>query len=290
MRDYMKGKKNCFEGWYFRQQAKDFTCAFIPAISYDEEGRMKGSLQVVLPHKAWTFYYGHPVNINMKDSLFVVLDKNVFTDGCIHLDIDEPDLRIKGDIYFDDEPAAKFHVMGPLDVLPLPCKHKIWAMEQTLSGVLAINGKAVSFDGGKGYLEADYGRSFPDKYFWTHCNWFRRADLRITCAAAEMPVAGKFFRGCFACIDNHGEKIKLATYKGCRIEHYSPSGFRMRQGKYLLEGWKMEGTPVTLRSPVNGQLTGRTEEYLVCRVRYRLEKDGKVIFDEIGCGAAYEYR
>ena len=301
----MKKKRNCFEGWYYREQSKDLTIAFIPALHYDEEGHMTGSLQVVLPEKSWSISYDHPVNMNLKDSLFVVLGKNVFTEACIHLDIDEPGLYIKGDIYFDRDYGTKFHVMGPLR-LPLislaasrllPCGHHIWAMEQVLSGELEIRafgcgsvmagGRTVDFKGGKGYLECDYGKTFPTSYFWSHCNWFEEKSLRITCAGVEL--SGERL-GCFACIDQNGYRLKLATYRGAKIETFSPEGFRIRQGKYLLEGWKMEGKPVPLRAPLGNAMSEATDQYLECTVRYRLTRSDDVLFDEISQMAAYEFR
>ncbi len=297
-----KKKRNYFEGWYFREQSEALTMAFIPALHYDEEGRMTGSLQVVFPEKSWFIAYDHPVNMNLPDSLFVVLGKNVFTEACIHLDIDEPGLSIKGDIYFDREPAAKFRVMGPMG-LPgvsgllqssglLPCGHKIWAMEQELSGELEINGNIFSFDGGKGYMEADYGKTFPKTYFWSHCNWFGEKSLRITCAGVELPFAGNrgMLMGCFVCIDQDGYKVKLATYRGARVEEISPNTFRIRQGKYVFEGWKMEGKPVKLQAPLGSAMSESTEEYLECTVRYKLSHNGETIFDEISQRAAYEFR
>lgn len=289
-------RKKYFEGWYFREQSGNFTIAFIPELSYDEEGHMTGSLQVVLPEKTWYFEYSHPVNMNLKDSLFVVLGKSVFTEACIHIDIEEPELSIKGDIYFDREPGARFHVMGPLG-LPLisklmPCSHKIWAMEQELSGELNICGKTFSFNGGKGYMEEDRGRTFPRTYFWSHCNWFGEKNLRITCSGVELSFAGERgkFTGCFACIDQNGYKVKLATYLGAKVESFSDAEFCIRQGRYVLEGWKMEGRPVILRSPREGKMGETTEEYVECTVRYKLSHGGETIFDEISQRAAYEFR
>ena len=366
----MKKKRNYFEGWYYREQSKDLTIAFIPALHYDEEGRMTGSLQVVLPQKSWFIAYPHPVNMNLKDSLFVVLGKNVFTEACIHLDIDEPGLSVKGDIYFDRDYGTKFHVMGPLG-LPilsglasrfLPCGHHIWAMEQELSGELEIRacgggvsgsrvvdsgerekskrhgadlrmhekgkphgadagarfstslraGTVVSFDGGRGYLECDYGKTFPASYFWSQCNWFVDKSLRISCAGVVLSSKGsaatgrvpflsgdestvpggngRRLTGCFACIDQKGYRLKLATYRGAKVEAFSPESFRIRQGKYIFEGWKMEGKPVTLQAPLGDAMSETTEEYLECTVRYRLTHGGDVLFDEISQRAAYEFR
>ena len=33
-------KTNFFEGWYFKEQCKELTIAFIPEVSYDEKGNL----------------------------------------------------------------------------------------------------------------------------------------------------------------------------------------------------------------------------------------------------------
>ncbi|MEZ4893124.1 MAG: tocopherol cyclase family protein [Saprospiraceae bacterium] len=38
---------------------------------------------------------------------------------------------------------------------------------------LTINGEELDFTGGKGYMEKDWGRSFPSAYFWMQTNHFR---------------------------------------------------------------------------------------------------------------------
>lgn len=247
-----KRKKPYTETWYFRELAKDFTCEFIVRMHYDGEGRETGCLDVKLYDETWHFDFMHPVNMNLKGSIFLVLDKNVFTEACIHMDIDVPDLRIKGDIYFD-------HEIGGCRVSP---KRKIWAMEQPLSGELWINGKEISFDGGKGYLEAQRSQSAEVTYrhFYSQCNWFGDKAFRIVC--------GGYGRHCFAVIDQDGYPIRLNGWKGAKVEYMYESGFCIRQGRYVLEGWRSEGNPAT--------------------VRYRLTCKGDILFDEMSQRAVYQ--
>lgn len=252
----MKKKKPYSERWYFREQAEDFTCVFVVGIDYDEEGRMKGQLDVELPCGSWRFDYAHPVNMNLRGSLFLVLDKNVFTEACIHLDIDEPDLVMKGDIYFDRE-----HGSGRVGF-----RRRIWAMEQELSGELVVNGRKISFDGGKGYLEEwRVPASEPaGDGFWSQCNWFGEKAFRIVC--------GGNGKSCFAIIDQDGYPIRLATWKGAKLEYLCGAGFRICQGSYVLEGWRSEEIG-----------KGRPDQ----TVRYRLTHKGDVLFDEISTRAGY---
>ena len=246
-----KKRKPYSESWCFRELEADFTCAFVVRIDYDEEGRMTGRLAVKLPEGQWNFDYAHPVNMNLRGSLFLVLDKNVFTEACIHLDIDESDLRIKGDIYFDREYGGCL----------IGLSRKIWAMEQELSGELMVNGRDISFDGGKGYLEEWKGNLEESLAFWSQCNWFGEKAVRIVCGGRE--------RHCFAIFDQDGYRVRLTGWKGARVEYVNKQGFRMVQGRYVLEGWCSEGSS--------------------CTVRYRLTHRGEVLFDEISQRAVYWY-
>lgn len=253
-----QNKKPYFESWYFREQAAGFDCAFTVRIDYDEKGKMTGRLIIELPCGRWQLDYAHPVNMNLRDSLFVVLGKNVFTEACIHLDIDEPGLSIKGDIYFEEE-------WGKARV---GLRRKIWAMEQALSGEIFVNGKLVGYDGGKGYLESvrDAMSDWPKRQFWTQCNWFGERPFRIVC--------GGYGRHCFAIIDQDGYPVRMAGWKGAKVEYMCGGNFRMSQGRYVLEGWRA---------------TEDALDRLNQTVRYRLTHGDDILFDEISRRAVYRY-
>lgn len=282
-------KTNFFEGWYFKEQCEELTIAFIPEVSYDEDGKLSGSLQIVLPDRSYYYTYQNPINMNLNRTMFIVMEKNVFTDACIHIDIEEEDLMIKGDIYFDREKGRKFNVMGPLAVFPLPCKHGILSMEQRLSGTLEIDGKVYDFNGGKGYLETDFGKSFPRRYMWSQCNWFDSTDCQIAVAAATIPLGPIPIMGTFACINYEGQRYKLATYKGAEVEKIGEKGFKITQGPYIFEGRRQGGNAIELKSPEMGKMESATREYLVCNMEYRLRKRGVEIFYVRSSHGSYEF-
>lgn len=281
-------KKNYFEGWYFKVQTEEITLAFIPEISYDEEKNCSGSLQIVCEEKGYFFEYEYPAKMEMKKGIYIVLGKNVFTDVSIHLDIDEDDLKVKGDIYLDDI-GPSFNVMGILRFFPTPCNHGILSMEQNLSGKLVFNETEYDFAGGKGYLETDFGHSFPKTYLWSQCNWFEDADCQISMAAVALPIGRHTVMGTYVCICFEGKKYKLATYKGAEVMGYSSSGFTITQGSYTFEGQREGGEPVELKSPIAGKMSGKTKEYLTCTVKYTLKKRGEVIFSLKSDMASFEY-
>lgn len=271
-------KKTNFEGWYFKLSGEALTIAFIPEISTAEDGSQKGSLQVVLTDRAYFFEY--PYAAQMKEQLYVVMGKNVFTDTCISLNFSMENLSINGMITFDDCDAKKFNVLGPLAFVKMPCKHAVLSMESRLSGSLNINGKVFDFTGGKGYLEKDWGTSFPKKYLWTQCNDFSDGtDTRISAAIAEIPFGNRSLLGCYACIEHGGKKYKMATYLGAKAEEMSEDGFRIRQQSLIFEGRRTDKEQgVRLKSPQNAQMTGETVELLECGMEYCLIKHGQEIF------------
>ena len=115
-------------------------------------------------------------------------------------------LKLTGDLYSQGEKGAVFNdgaAFGSSHGVQAP--HPVHGNDAVRG--LRINGEEFSFDGGKGYLEMDYGFSFPERYLWSQCNWFAEADCRITCAVATLPFGAFRPRGCFACIDYGGRRI-----------------------------------------------------------------------------------
>ena len=72
--------------------------------------------------------------------------------------------------------------------LPMQCKHRIISMCHTLYGILKINGEAVSFENGIGYIESDRGTSFPKSYIWTQCSIPKEQPSSIVAAVADIPL------------------------------------------------------------------------------------------------------
>ena len=162
-------------------------------------------------------------------------------------------------------------------------------MKQQLSGSLEIDGEVYDFDGGTGYLETDYGKSFPRRYMWSQCNWFGRTDCQIAVAAATIPMGPLNIMGTFACINYKGQRYKFATYKGAEVEKIGEEGFKITQGPYIFEGRRKGGTAVELKSPEMGKMASATREYLVCNVEYRLRKRGEELFHVKSRNGSYEF-
>lgn len=105
--------------------------------------------------------------------------------------------------------------MGLFRLLPrMECNHEIISMYHGVQGSLILNGKTLTFDDGIGYIEKDWGHSFPKSYVWLQCNSFMKEKCSIIVSVAEIPYLGMNFKGCICAIHYKGIEYRLVTYLG----------------------------------------------------------------------------
>lgn len=272
--------KAYFEGWYFKHQANGRTLALIPGKSIDE-----AFIQVVTNNEA--YYITYPLSDYHKSDV-VDIGGNIFSDSGILININRPELKLKGEIDYENLVPIKGDIMGPFKFFPMECRHGIMSMNHDLSGCVKLNGETYNFDGGKGYIESDSGKSFPDSYTWVHCNDFKE-DCSITAAVAKIPFYGLKFWGCICVITLNGKEYRLATYKGVKIVICEPGIIELKQGKYcLLIKVHSEGGH-SLPAPRFGKMNHAILEDISCQASFKFTKGKQVLFDSLSHQASYEY-
>ncbi|MBK8557640.1 MAG: hypothetical protein IPL65_18660 [Lewinellaceae bacterium] len=89
-----------------------------------------------------------------------------FSASGIRLDLPEVkgSLRFKGNIVWPKMLGAP-GIMGWYSFVPfMECFHGIVSLNHSIEGKLVLDGEDIDFTGGKGYMEKDWGRSFPRAY------------------------------------------------------------------------------------------------------------------------------
>ena len=177
--------------------------------------------------------------------------------------------------------------MGPLCAVPfLQCRHRVASMAHGLSGRLEVNGRAFGFDGGRGYIEGDRGRSFPSGYLWTQC-LFAGGSLML--AVADVPLGPAAFRGVIALVRLEGREWRLASYLGARVTALGGGGATVRQGDLCLTARRLGGPGRALRAPAAGAMERTVRENPACPAYYRLTKGGRVLLELAADNASFEY-
>lgn len=296
--------KTCryFEGWYFKQATSNGKAlSLIPGIAFDEQGGGKSFIQILDGSAGESFFAEFPTDsFHASDRLLEIsVGKSFFNSQGAHLDIDQPGISLQGDVSFGNFsslPRTLFAptVMGPYAYIPgMECCHGLISMDHALSGTITLNGRCYDFSGGNGYLEKDWGRSFPSSWVWSQSNSFAEGGTSLMFSAARIPWRKQFFTG-FLCVFFHrGKFYKFMTYNGSSLDCLSVKGDNLNAqftgGGYTLSVKGLICRSGLLKAPVNGSMSRAIAESLSSELEVKLiSKDGEFIFDGTGFSAGIE--
>lgn len=293
-------RRSYFEGWYYKlvtEQGRR-AVAIIPGISYDQAGQGHAFIQWMDGTEGKAYYHEFPVSAfrPAKDRFQLALGDNLFS--ARELRVRLPALR--ADLTFHElHPWPRRWmapgIMGWYSFVPfMECYHGLVSMDHQLQGEAVIHGVACSFHGGRGYLEKDWGTSFPSCWVWLQTNHFRESasPTSLFASVARIPWMGNFFIGFIVAFLWEGQVYSFATYLGSKMRATLDKGtvqlaFRSRTHELSLAA--TPGTGVALKSPVSGTMTGKVNESLQATVRVIFrERNGKVLFTGTGEHAGLE--
>ena len=131
----------------------------------------------------------------------VQVGENVFSETMICVKLLDDEINIEGTLELGDfTPIKKSilipNIMGFFAYIPkMECYHGVISMNHSISGTLKINNEEIDFNKGNGYIEKDWGTSFPKQYIWIQCNNFKYKNTSIFVSIADIPFMKKAFRG-----------------------------------------------------------------------------------------------
>lgn len=293
-----------FEGWYFKIVSPDerHALAFIPGISMGEGGERHSFVQVMDGKACRAEYHRFSADDFRPASrrFEVWVGKNCFSKEKISLDLP----GIAGEIRFHQlTPWPKMlgapGIMGWYSFVPfMECFHGIVSLCHTLDGQLQITDSTnnqmtkIGFEGGKGYIEKDWGRSFPRAYLWMQTNHFDAHDqASLMASVAHIPWLGSYFIGFISGFWLDGRLFRFATYTGARKflkitdEHVE---LEFKNPKTELRILAKQALGTALVSPISGEMTGKIQESLQAEIRVELLENHRRIFEGTGRNAGLE--
>lgn len=102
--------------------------------------------------------------------------------------------------------------MGPFSYIPfMECNHAILCMCNSICGHIDLNENRIEFENGIGYIEKDWGCSFPKSYVWCQGNHFMHSNASFMLSIAEIPFKILNFKGflCILIIDKKNTDLQL---------------------------------------------------------------------------------
>jgi tocopherol cyclase len=160
-------------------------------------------------------------------------------------------------------------------------------------GSLTMNGATVNFDGGRGYIEKDWGRAFPQAWVWGQSNHFDHAGTSITVSVATIPWLRTSFRGFIIGLWHEQKLYRFATYTGATITQLRLTDthvvLRVEDKRHRLEIEAARSEGGLLHAPYRTDMLQRVTESLTATIAVKLsDRSGGVIFEGIGRHAGLE--
>ena len=100
----------------------------------------------------------------------------------------------------------------------MECYHGVLSFDHTIQGELTIDGQAVDFSRGRGYIEKDWGKSFPSAWVWYQSNHFPQTGVCLTASIAVIPWLRSAFRGFIIGLWILGTLVRFASYTGANTD------------------------------------------------------------------------
>ena len=295
-------RRNYFEGWYFKHVSADRknVWSFIPGVSLNSK-HSHSFIQALNGRTGASFVFEYGVDVFKASSrdLDLQLGSSSFSAGGIKLDLQNQEVNIQGSIdYIGMEPYPSTlrnpGIMGWYSFVPfMECKHGVVSMHHSLKGGIRLGGDYLDFDGGTGYIEKDWGSSFPESWVWLHCNTFEASSSSFTFSVAKIPWLGSYFIGFISYLHYDGGFINFSTWSRARIEklEYRDNVLQVRisNAKYVLDISAVNNQAGQLKAPELGSMTRMIKETVDASIELKL-KDHKdnILFQDQGTRAGME--
>lgn len=295
--NYLDTNKEYFEGWYFKNTNNKEGISFIPGININSENK-KAFIQVITNTSSYFVNY----NINEfefnNNPFYIKIGKNTFSKNGINIDILDKyqKLKINGNLNYSNSKNIKTNIfkpniMGPFSYLSfMECNHAILSIENRTFGYIDINNKKINFNNGNGYIEKDWGCSFPKSYIWCQGNNFQKNNASFMLSIADIPLKFIDFRGiiCALIIDN--QEFKFTTYNNTKIVQYymteNSLDIILKKANYYLSIKSTYNEGLKLAAPVKGKMEKNIFESICSNITLTLKKGNTIIFSDtsLNCG------
>jgi hypothetical protein len=224
---------------------------------------------------------------------------NVFSTQDITLNIWQGTDRVQGAIKFNG--ITPFPVtlkspgiMGWYAYVPfMECYHGVVSLMHTLEGTIDINGRRYDFNGGRGYIEKDWGRSFPESWIWLQSNHFENPSVSFMFSLAKIPWMSGHFNGFLGYLSVNGTLYRFATYTHAKIVSLSHEEgcvqLTVVDRNTRLEISAQASRQGHLMAPVLGDMDRHIKECVDAEIHLKLtDTGGRVLFEGNGVRGGLE--
>jgi tocopherol cyclase len=296
-----------FEGWYFKIVNPDQQqlYAVIPGIFKSDDAEHNHCfVQVLDGSTGKSIYQTYPPEaFHSEAGIFDIrVGPNRFMPDMLSLQIDHPEMKLAGELRFIDPQPWPVTVLSPgimgwyAWVPFMETYHGVVSLDHAIAGKLEVDGTMVDFNNGRGYIEKDWGQSFPAGWVWFQSNHFEKPGTCITASTAIIPWVRQSFAGFIVGLWHEGHLYRFATYSGAKVEELDIQDkqvmWTIRDRRYRLKMIAQRAEGGLLHAPTPVSMGRRILETLNATIEVHLEQiDGtgmRTVFHGSGTSAGLE--
>jgi tocopherol cyclase len=151
-------------------------------------------------------------------------------------------------------------------------------------GWIEWKGKRYEFDNAVAYGEKNWGRSFPQKWFWLNCNSFdNQPDLAMTAGGGKREVLGQIESPALIGFHYQGEFYEFVPWNSqvtWRIEPWGKWQIQAKKGNLTVELTATTNLPGTkLRAPTDNGLLFCCRDTMQGELTLKLQREGKTLLE-----------
>lgn len=185
------------------------------------------------------------------------------------------------------------NIMGPFSYIPfMECNHAILSMQNRTYGAININNNTINFNDDDGYIEKDWGISFPKSYIWCQGNNFQKSNASFMLSIADIPFKVLNFRGIICVLIINNKEYRFTTYNNTILVEYDVNNnflnVTLKKGSYYLNINSTYDIGHKLSAPVKGKMEKDIFESISSVINVTLKKNNDVIFSDISTNCGLE--
>lgn len=293
-------RRPAFEGWYYKVSDAEGHRAMATIVGLSrgpDPAEDHAFIQIIRSEGPPPEYHRFPLDTfrTAPDRFHLRLGGNTFHAEGFDLLLPglEAHARLHDRVLWRPTPLAP-GIMGPLSYLPLlECYHDLVCADAAVTGSWHDATGRHSLDGGRGYVEKDQGRSFPQAWIWTQTNLFQRRHASFMLAVATVPWLGLPFRGFLGFLLLDRDLKPFATWTGASLTILSADEgrfhIRIRSGPHTIEAEGRSDKNQPLLAPVDSGMHRTIHEGLSGTVHLRvLDRHGRLLLEDTGRLAGLE--
>lgn len=296
-----------FEGWYYKlvDATGEHRYAIIPGVFLsDDPDQHHAFVQVLDGASGHSTYHRYPADEfwAAEGELNLHIGPNRFTAEQVSLEIETPERMVRGQLHFEGltpwpVTLTSPGIMGWYAWAPfMETYHGVVSLDHRIGGELRVNGQPINLTGGRGYIEKDWGKSFPAAWIWFQTNHFELPGTSLTASVAIIPWLRGSFPGFIVGLWHEEVLYRFATYTGSRIEQLEIADqavtWVIRDQHHRLEMRAIRAEGALLQAPTTADMGRRIAETLGATVEvdlHALESAGpRLIFRGTGRHAGLE--